>query len=257
MRIVDGISQKAFSEALAGRAGLTASHAKRYGSHEPNLDVAVAAGLSDCLSEWLQTGVSADGSERPYDRKITRAPEALALVRKWLERNPPGIEILDDTVFLFIGLAAEFVGQRYPAKGMVQAAEDRVAAIFFSFLDSEWRSHVYLCKGCNCYYFLDRAPRKMYTRGMHCVKCAPIATAKHSTRESRQKRDAARISHAVRAFRLESKRFYAPDAEAVATLINKALGIKKQGWHVTKNWVTRHREEITALASQEASSAKS
>jgi len=132
------------------------------------LEAELAARLRGYVDEWLVTGIMENGSERPHQRALGRAPEALLAVTSYLERYPARVDLMPDSHELSVYLA-EVSALPGPSGNPYFDVGVDATRLFVGLMASDWRWRLCKCHHCGR-YFLHPKPRQVYRKGTFCCR---------------------------------------------------------------------------------------
>jgi len=243
---------------------------------------AVQRDLAHFLGEWVESGIQADGSERPYERCF--APRSCR--KEWSFDDgkpnlfpPPravkamanfcnGSLMVRDNSYLVVGhgeantsgSVSVLIGSRggieyEPTFSSLSDDPETVAAgMFLTFYRSEWLFRLMSCRHCRKFSVPKRRPRKSYVRGWLCSKCIKTVPATAAMKNSRQSRHQQWFNLAVDAYialNASSSEEYGVDRAAQLTeKVNAGLPITNR---IKRNTITRNLAEIERTATEKIS----
>lgn len=133
-------------------------------------DEVVRRSLAAHVDEWLGTGYSRDGSEKPFRRSLGRTLDASRAVKDYVEAYPPRATVsLNDTIDLSIVLTEPpepaLPGSTFEEIGA--QAHLKADFLFVAALASGWKYRLFKCPHCQRYQ-IGKDPRMSYKRGRFC-----------------------------------------------------------------------------------------
>jgi hypothetical protein len=187
------------------------------------------------------------------------------LLKDFIQRNPPLLEFTEEGPCLLLvphvwdgpkqlpAFAEEegfFRGLRdaslrEAASRIFPFAFDTALALFLQILDSEARTQLFRCEGCQTYFMRARAPKRdipIY-RGSWCTECKNKGGAKR-TRDSRDDRKKDMVGWAADAWLSWKSNRRQGHTEWIVEQVNKRLPPGRD--YIARNWVTRHKSDIEA-----------
>ena len=219
----------------------------------------IAIKLRQYVDEWLETGWTEDGGERPEHRSLIKAPLAMKVLQNYASKQNPRLR--------FLRVPPEFVVEvgssgDHPQASITSAFVDTidrvrsdVARLFFGLITSDWGPHLCKCRYCGR-YFVHPKTRPWYKHGTFCDSHHQMLW--NATRRGKEKRS---LIHSalldIAAKELMKRRINGPqwqdDMSRKIQLANDVSAwIRKKGnaslrhlrSSVKLTWVTRNRQEI-------------
>ena len=157
--------------------------------------VTVTLQLRAYVSEWIDTGLADDGTERPLLRSLESMLAATRLaISEFLAEYPVRTTILDlgepsQRLVCDVGCYSLLNGERRLPSNAEEAALACARSYFVALLMSPWKHRLCICRRCKGFLMLTRAPKENpYERGVLCDSCAGPASSVACTRENRKER---------------------------------------------------------------------
>jgi len=208
--------------------------------------------LRHLVDQWIDSAIDEkDGSESPFERKLSESQDAYEVAEAFLNQNRPALLL---NAGRNAGLHYMFLPHSWTPPGDVDdpvaAAQHTANDLFVRFLDSgEFVHSLFRCRRCGR-YFERRSPRDRYKRGSYCGVCVHKATATRSTDEARKTYRGKLLDLASQAWILwEKTRKNEERSVWIARWVNDRLS-RVDDEPIKRNWITRNREEIAAEANK-------
>jgi len=214
-------------------------------------DQEITRHLRGLIDQWIGSGITDDGSEKPYERNLNDSMDAYEIAQEFLNDEKP-LHVLVNAG-RGAGLYHLWSIHAWHPPGQtddpIAAARHEAKKLFVVFLDSGDFVHcLFRCKRCGK-YFERRNPHRSYKRGSYCGNCVHKATATESTKNARDAYRKRVLGFAAQAWLLWETTGKREDRSVwVARWVKERLRTDEP--KIKRNWVTMNREEIAVRAMQ-------